>query len=196
GSAVEGGARKTIDRARELAAEALEVAPDDLEYREARFTVVGTDRGIGLFELAARQPGNAIDVNSSTKVGGPTWPNGCHVCEVEIDPETGVTRVASYASCNDVGRVINPMIVIGQLEGGAVQGIGQARCEAVLYEAPSGQLQTGSCMDYGIPRADVVGEFRPTMDTSIPCLTNPLGVKGVGELGTIGATPATVNAVV
>lgn len=196
GSAVEGGARKTIDRARELAAEALEVPPDDLEYREARFTVVGTDRSIGLFELAARQPGNAIDVESSTTVGGPTWPNGCHVCEVEIDPETGVARVVSYASCNDVGRVVNPMIVIGQLEGGAVQGIGQALCEEVVYEAGSGQLQTGSFMDYAMPRADLSGGFRTTMDTSIPCLTNPLGVKGVGELGTIGATPATVNAVV
>jgi carbon-monoxide dehydrogenase large subunit len=95
-----------------------------------------------------------------------------------------------------VGRVINPMIVVGQLEGGAVQGIGQALCEEVLYEADSGQLQTGSFMDYAMPRADLVGEFRTAMDTSIPCLTNPLGVKGVGELGTIGATPATVNAVV
>ncbi len=196
GSALDEGAHRTIDHARELAAEALEVAADDVEYRQAQFTVVGTDRGIGLFDLAARQPGNVIDVNSSTKVGGPTWPNGCHVCEVEIDPETGVTRVASYASCNDVGRVINPMIVVGQLEGGAVQGIGQALCEEVVYEADSGQLQTGSFMDYAMPRADLVGEFRTTMDTSIPCLTNPLGVKGVGELGTIGATPATVNAVV
>src|SRR5690606_33806802 len=117
----------------------------------ARFTVVGTDHGIDLVGLAARQPGNAIDVNFSTKAGGPTWPNGWHVCQVEIDPETGVPRVASYASCNDVGRVINPMIVIGQLEGGAVQGIGQALCEEVVYEADSGQLQTGSFMDYAIP---------------------------------------------
>ncbi len=104
--------------------------------------------------------------------------------------------MVSYASVNDVGRVISPTIVIGQLDGGAVQGLGQALCEQMVYERESGQLQTGSLMDYALPRADIIKRFKTVLDQSTPCLTNPLGVKGVGELGTIGATPAVVNAVV
>jgi carbon-monoxide dehydrogenase large subunit len=128
-------------------------------------------------------------------VGAPSWPNGCHVCEVEIDPETGAVEIDRYASVNDVGRVINPMVVIGQLEGGAAQGIGQALCEGFVYDAESGQALTASFADYAIPHAAMTRHFDMTMDESTPCLTNPMGVKGVGELGTIGATPAVVNAV-
>ncbi|MGE0310591.1 MAG: xanthine dehydrogenase family protein molybdopterin-binding subunit [Lautropia sp.] len=196
GSAVSEGSRRTVDKARDLASDALEVPAADLEYRDASFVVAGTDRRIGLFELAAKQPDASIRLESSTTVGGPTWPNGCHVCEVEIDPDTGHVQVVDYASANDVGRVINPMIVTGQLEGGAVQGIGQALTEHVVYDDASGQLLTGSFMDYAMPRADIVHGFRTVLDQSIPCTTNPLGVKGVGELGTIGATPAVVNAVI
>ena len=135
-------------------------------------------------------------MDSTSKVDGPTWPNGCHVCEVEVDPQTGDVAVVAYASVNDVGRVVNPMIVRGQLDGGAVQGIGQALCEQLVYDDPSGQLLTGSLMDYAAPRADVMAaDFVTEMDQSVPCRNNPLGVKGVGELGTIGATPAVVNAV-
>jgi len=129
-------------------------------------------------------------------VNGPSWPNGCHICEVEIDPETGVIDIVSYVSANDVGRVVNPMIVRGQLDGGALQGIGQALGEQVIYDHSSGQLITASLMDYTMPRADGIRDFVHVLDESTPCRNNPLGVKGVGELGTIGATPAVVNAVV
>jgi len=129
-------------------------------------------------------------------VNGPSWPNGCHLSEVELDPQTGAVAVVRYASMNDVGRVVNPMIVRGQLDGGAVQGIGQALHEQIVYDGASGQLLTGSLMDYTAPRADdIATEFLTAMDESIPCTNNPLGVKGVGELGTIGATPCIVNAV-
>ena len=196
GSAVKDGAQRTVDHAKELAADALEVAPTDLDYVAGRFGVAGTDRGIDLFELASRQPTRRIDVESVTKVLGPTWPNACHICEVEVDPQTGEVSLMDYSSVNDVGRAVNPMIVIGQLDGGAVQGIGQALCEQVIYDRSSGQLQTGTLSDYALPRADIIAAFRTTLDQSVPSTNNPLGVKGVGELGTIGATPAVVNAVV
>ncbi|MFZ9405967.1 MAG: xanthine dehydrogenase family protein molybdopterin-binding subunit [Burkholderiaceae bacterium] len=196
GSAVKDGAQRTVDHARDLAADALEVAATDIEYQSGRFAVAGTDKGIDLFELASRQPTRRIDVESVTKVLGPTWPNACHICEVEVDPETGETAIVAYSSVNDVGRAVNPMIVIGQLDGGAVQGIGQALCEQVIYDRSSGQLQTGTLSDYALPRADIIASFKTTLDQSVPSTNNPLGVKGVGELGTIGATPAVVNAVV
>jgi carbon-monoxide dehydrogenase large subunit len=196
GSAVSVVSKKTVDEAKGLAAEALEAPAADIEYSEGRFSVAGTDLGIGLFELAARQPGASIQVKGSATAGGPTWPNGCHICEVEIDPATGAVAVVAYASVNDIGRVISPTIVRGQVEGGAVQGIGQALCEQVTYEPGTGQLQSASFMDYAMPNADGFLGFKTVFDTSIPCTTNPLGVKGVGELGTIGATPAVVNAVV
>jgi len=188
---------RTIERGKQLAGDVLEAAPADIEYRAGRFGVVGTDLGIGLFELAGKQPEQRIFIDSTSAVGGPTWPNGCHVCEVEIDPGTGHVEVAAYASVNDIGRVVNPTIVSGQIEGGAVQGIGQALCEAIRYDRESGQMLTASFQDYAMPRADIASSFFKTeFDTSIPCVTNLLGVKGVGELGTIGATPATVNAVI
>jgi carbon-monoxide dehydrogenase large subunit len=197
GSAVQVASERTIDKSKELAGEVLEVAPADIEYLEGRFKVVGTDVGIGLFELAAKQPEQHIYIDSTSSVGGPTWPNGCHVCEVEIDPDTGHVDVVGYASVNDIGRVVSPVIVSGQIEGGAVQGIGQALTEEIVYDRESGQILTASYQDYGMPRADIASAFFKTkFDTSIPCLTNLLGVKGVGELGTIGATPAVVNAVI
>jgi aerobic carbon-monoxide dehydrogenase large subunit len=196
GSAVKVASERTVEKAQALAADALEAAPQDIEYREGVFRIVGTDRKIGLFDLAAKQPDHQVYMDSTSAVQAPSWPNACHICEVEVDPDTGAVEVASYASVNDVGRAINPTIVIGQLDGGAVQGLGQALCERVVYERESGQLQTGTLMDYALPRVDLVRSFRTQLDQSTPCLTNPLGVKGVGELGTIGATPAVVNAVV
>jgi carbon-monoxide dehydrogenase large subunit len=195
GSAVHVAATRTIDKARGLAADELEAAGGDIEYADGAFRVSGTDHRIGLFELARRQPDRRIFLDSVSKVAGPTWPNGCHVCEVEIDPETGAVDVVAYASVNDVGRVVNPLIVAGQLDGGAVQGIGQALCERFVYDAQSGQALTASFMDYALPRARGLAEFRTKTDESTPCLANHMGVKGVGELGTIGATPAVVNAV-
>ncbi|HEY4137890.1 MAG TPA: xanthine dehydrogenase family protein molybdopterin-binding subunit [Casimicrobiaceae bacterium] len=196
GSAIRVAAERTIDEARRLAADALEVAGTDVEYDQGMFSVAGTDHRIGLFDLARRQPRERIVLDSTSSVAGPTWPNGCHICEVEIDPETGVVAVVRYVSINDVGRVINPLIVAGQLEGGAVQGIGQALHEQFIYDADSGQALTASFMDYTLPRADDLCGFDMRMDESVPCRNNALGVKGVGELGTIGATPAVVNAVV
>lgn len=196
GSAVRIGAERTIDKARVLAAQEFEAAVDDITYTRGVFTVAGTDLELDLFALAGKQPEREIFVDSTSTVAGPTWPNGCHVCEIEIDPPTGEISVVAYSSVNDVGRVINPMIVRGQLEGGAVQGIGQALYEQVVYDNETGQPLTGSLMDYAAPRADIVqAMFHMEMDESTPCANNPLGVKGVGELGTIGATPAIVNAV-
>ncbi len=196
GGAVSEGSAKALELARSLAAEALETAVEDLDYAQARFTVKGTDVAIELGEVAKLQADQRIVVESSTTAGAPTWPNGCHVCEVEVNPETGECEVVAYSSVNDVGRVISPTIVRGQLDGGAVQGIGQALYENLIYETHGAQLISGSLMDYAVPHADVMQvDFVTEMDESIPCKTNVLGVKGVGELGTIGATPAVVNAI-
>ena len=196
GAAVQVASENTLAHAKVLAGEALEAAPRDIEYRAGRFGIAGTDRGIGLFELAARQSAARITAEGGASASAPSWPNACHVCEVEIDPETGAVQIVAYASVNDIGRVVSPAIVRGQIEGGAVQGIGQALGEVLRYEPGSGQLVSASFMDYALPRADTFIAFETVFDTSVPCSTNLLGVKGVGELGTIGATPAVVNAVV
>jgi aerobic carbon-monoxide dehydrogenase large subunit len=195
GSAIHHAAEMAVANGRELAADALEAAAADIEYTAGEFRIAGTDRHVGLFELAERQPERRIFVDATHTVNGPSWPNGAHICEVEVDPDTGAVEIVSYVSANDVGRVVNPMIVRGQLDGGAVQGIGQALGEHMLYDEGSGQVITASIMDYFMPRADIIRDFVHVLDQSIPCLNNPLGVKGVGELGTIGATPAVVNAV-
>jgi carbon-monoxide dehydrogenase large subunit len=195
GSAMREGAERTIAEAKRLAAQEFEAAEEDIEYRNGRLQVAGTDMATDIFSLAGRQPEQRIFMQSTTAVSGPSWPNACHISEVEIDPLTGQVAVVAYASVNDVGRVVNPMIVRGQLDGGAVQGIGQALCEHLVYDRETGQPLTGSLMDYAAPRADDSPDFKTELDTSVPCLNNPLGVKGVGELGTIGATPSVVNAV-
>ena len=195
GSAMRVGAEKTLDKARHLAGQALEASPADLAYQAGSFSVKGTDLQISLADLAKRQPEAPIEMQSSTTASGPTWPNGCHICEVELNPATGETRVVSYTSMNDAGRIVNPMIVEGQLDGGAVQGMGQALLEGLVYDAESGQLLTGSLMDYAAPRADIMPEmFHTHTNQTVPSTNNVLGVKGVGELGTIGATPCVVNA--
>ncbi|MEO8565159.1 MAG: xanthine dehydrogenase family protein molybdopterin-binding subunit [Betaproteobacteria bacterium] len=196
GSAVKVGAERTVVAAQALAAKELEAAAGDIEYRDGVFSIAGTDRRIGLFELARRQPKHRIVLDSVSSVADATWPNGCHICEVEIDPETGTVAVVAYWSVNDVGRVVNPMIVVGQLEGGATQGIGQALCEQFVYDPESGQALSATLLDYALPRAAMIEHFEMTMDESTPCRNNAMGVKGVGELGTIGATPAVVNAVI
>ncbi len=195
GSAVRIGSERTIALARQLAATELEAAVEDVQYADGELQVAGTDLRLDLFELAARQGEQRIFMDSTSKVDGPTWPNGCHISEVELDPQTGQVDVVAYASVNDVGRVINPMIVRGQLDGGAIQGMGQALCEHMVYDAETGQPVSGSLMDYALLRADQAPPFKTVMDESTPCKNNPLGVKGVGELGTIGATPSVFNAV-
>jgi carbon-monoxide dehydrogenase large subunit len=195
GSAMRVGADRTIAEAKRLAALEFEASEADIEYRNGRLQVIGTDLSTDIFALAGRQAEQRIFMNSTSAASGPSWPNGCHLSEVEVDPLTGHVAVVAYASVNDVGRVVNPMIVRGQLDGGAVQGIGQALYEQVVYDRETGQPLTGSLMDYVAPRAEDSPDFKTEMDTSVPCLNNPLGVKGVGELGTIGAGPTVVNAV-
>ena len=195
GSAMMSVSQDTINKGRELAAGALEVAAVDLEYRDARFSVAGTDVGISLAELAAKQPEQRIVTSTLQKVGGPSWPNSCHVCEVEIDPQTGEIEIVKYTTLDDVGRVVNPLIVAGQVHGGIAQAVGQALLEAAHYDENSGQFFTGSMMDYSMPRADNLPSIDQYCDESTPCKINPLGAKGVGELGTVGGTPSVVNAV-
>ena len=195
GAAAYVASQRAVEAGKPLAAEALEAGVADIEYASGRYTVAGTDLGIDLFELAQRQSGGVIVAEGGAKASAPTWPNACHLCEVEVDPATGHTRVVAYASVNDIGRIVSPAIVRGQVEGGAVQGIGQALCENLVYDA-EGQLLSASFMDYALPHVDGFLGFKTAFDERMPCLTNSLGAKGVGELGTIGATPAVVNAVV
>jgi len=194
GSAVVAAGREVVARGKELAADVLEAAAPDIEYRGGRFAIGGTDRSIGLAELAARQPRKLIRVSATQTPSAPSWPNGAQAIEVEIDPETGVVELAKITSVDDIGRIINRSIVEGQVHGGIAQGAGQALWEQVAYDE-SGQLLTGSLMDYCVPRADQFPPLASDFDESVPCKTNLLGVKGVGELGTIGATPAVVHAV-
>ena len=195
GAATFVAAQRAVEAGKPLAAAALEAGVADIESPAGRYTVAGTDLDIGLFELAQRQRGGVIVAEGGAKASAPTWPNGCHLCEVEVDPATGAVQVVAYASVNDIGRIVSPTIVRGQIEGGAVQGIGQALCENLVYDA-EGQLLSASFMDYALPQVDGFLGFKTVFDERMPCLTNSLGAKGVGELGTIGATPAVVNAVV
>ena len=195
GSAVVAAGRKMILRAKDLAAEALEAAPADIELRDGGLRIAGTDRTLGLAELAARQPSRVIRVSATETPSTPSWPNGAQVAEVEVDAETGEVTLAALTSCDDIGRVINHAIVEGQIHGGMAQGAGQALWEQVRYDTDSGQLVSGSLMDYCVPRADQLPPMRASFDESVPCKTNLLGVKGCGELGTIGAVPAVVHAV-
>jgi carbon-monoxide dehydrogenase large subunit len=194
GTAVAVSAADLITKAREKASHILEASLDDIEYADGFLRVVGTDRRIGLFEIAAREKNLRLSVDSTGNVDGPSWPNGTHICEVEIDPETGTTRVVRYVTVDDVGVAMNPMLVAGQVHGGVVQGIGQALYEGVSYDL-SGQLLTASYQDYCIPRAGDVPPIEVTLDGSAPCVTNPLGAKGCGESGAIGGPPCIVNGV-
>jgi carbon-monoxide dehydrogenase large subunit len=196
GSAMFTASKDTVEKGKELAADALEAAASDITYDDGRFKVAGTDVDIGLFELAAKQPERRIAIKTLQKVGGPSWPNSCHVCEVEVDPETGVTEIVRYTTVDDVGRVINPLIVAGQVHGGIAQAVGQALLENTRYDPESGQLITGSLLDYCLPRADDLPSFATFTDESTPCKINPLGAKGVGELGTVGGTPTVMNALI
>ena len=202
GSAVLRATEKVIERGCRIAAHLLEAAPEDVNLREGRFTVAGTDRGVTFASVARaayvpRQlPAGLEPGFSETAAFTPpavTFPNGCHVCEVEIDEATGEVRVTRYSVVDDVGRMINPMLVKGQIHGGIVQGLGQGLAEVLPYDA-SGQLLAGSLMDYAIPRADELPLF--DVDShEVATRVNPLGAKGVGEAGTVGALPALLNAV-
>lgn len=190
-----------VETGKDMAAHILEASTADIEFKDGRFLIAGTDRSVTLHDVAAAAAGSgwpkslpaslaaAVDYEGAA----PTYPNGCHICEVEIDPETGQTTLCRYAAVDDVGRVINPTIVDGQVHGAIVQGVGQVLTELCVYN-DDGQLLTGSFMDYALPRADDVPSFDLAYH-SVPCVTNALGVKGAGESGTIGALPAVSNAV-
>jgi len=194
GSATVVSTQALIEEGRRLAAEALEAAPADLEFAAGRYTVAGTDRAIGLFELAAAQPAAMFAVSETTTSGDLTWPNGCHVCEVEIDPDTGEIALTRFTAVDDVGTVVNHVIVDGQVHGGVAQGIGQALHERVAYDG-AGQILSGSLMDYAMPRAADLPFLTVVADETSPCTTNLLGAKGAGECGSTGAPPAVVAAV-
>jgi aerobic carbon-monoxide dehydrogenase large subunit len=194
GTAVAVSTSDMIAKAREKASNLLETSIDDIEYRDGWLTVVGTDRRIGLFDIAKKESGARLSVDSEGEVDGPSWPNGTHICEVEIDPETGVSKVVRYTTVDDVGVAVNPMLVTGQVHGGVAQGIGQALYEGVSYDA-EGQLLTASYQDYCVPRADDIPPITVTLDDSAPCRTNPLGAKGCGESGAIGGPPCIANGV-
>ncbi|MCU0897566.1 MAG: xanthine dehydrogenase family protein molybdopterin-binding subunit [Burkholderiales bacterium] len=196
GSAALNGSKDAIEKGRALAADELETAPRDIEYETGRFRIAGTDRGIGLFDLAARQPDARFVGEAKVTFSMPSWPNGCYACEVEIDPDTGEVRIDRFGGVDDAGKRINPTIVEGQVHGGLAQGIGQALLEACRYDAASGQLLTGTFQDYAMPRADDFPAFVLGAYEKAPATGNPLGAKGVGEIGAVGAPPAVVNAVV
>ncbi len=202
GSAVLRATEKVIERGRRVAAHLLEAAPDDVALRDGHFVVAGTDRGVAWSRVARaayqpRQlpPGLEPGFSETAAFAPPavTFPNGCHICEVEIDEETCAVRVTRYGVVDDVGRMVNPMLVKGQIHGGVVQGLGQGLAEVLTYDA-AGQLLAGSLMDYAIPRADEVPLFEVDSH-EVPTRVNPLGAKGVGEAGTVGALPAFLNAV-
>ncbi|WP_439611810.1 xanthine dehydrogenase family protein molybdopterin-binding subunit [Reyranella sp.] len=195
GSAVLSGSEKLVDKGKELAADALEAATADIVYSAGRFTITGTDRGIGLGELAAKQPDKRIYIENVNTVDGIAWPNGAHVGEVEIDPDTGMVELKRYTTVDDVGKPLHRPIVFGQIHGGCAQGIGQALLEENVYDRESGQLVTGSFMDYAMPRAETFPNFNNQLDDTVPAKSNPIGAKGVGESGTVGSTPTVMNAI-
>jgi carbon-monoxide dehydrogenase large subunit len=204
GTAIVEAAAKVVEKGKEIASYVLETAASDIEFNRGRFVVAGTDRAISLVELVralhnggAELPADApqsLDVSHvSDGPSSATFPNGCHVAEVEVDPETGVVELVKYSCVNDFGTVVNPMVVAGQLHGGVVQGIGQALMEMTVYDT-DGQLLTGSFMDYAMPRATDVPYFT-LAEHSVPAKTNPLGVKGCGEAGCAGSLTSVMNAV-
>ncbi|MEJ2121014.1 MAG: xanthine dehydrogenase family protein molybdopterin-binding subunit [Alphaproteobacteria bacterium] len=201
GNAVIKASEKVIEKATKIAAHKLEAAEGDIEFADGVFTIAGTDRRMTMLEVAAdafmmanlpdgMEPG--LDEMAYYMPAGATFPNGCHVCEIEVDMDTGAPRIVNYVVVDDFGNLINPMLVEGQVHGGIAQGVGQALLEQALYDE-SGQLVTGSFMDYAMPRADDFPDIHFETQ-NIPCATNPLGVKGAGEAGAIGAPPAVIHA--
>jgi aerobic carbon-monoxide dehydrogenase large subunit len=203
GSALRAATDEVIERGKRFAAHFMETDAADIAFADGQFTIAGTDRSMPILQVAQMA---FIPVGLPSELGVglqgagafspdlPAFANGCHICEVEIDPDTGVVELDRYTVVDDIGTVINPLLAKGQIQGGVAQGVGQALIEDIVYDRDSGQLLTGSLMDYAIPRADIV----PAIGTDfspVPSPTNPLGAKGVGEGGTIAATPAVINAI-
>jgi carbon-monoxide dehydrogenase large subunit len=196
GASVAGAANKLAGHLKALAADALETAAADLEMADGHVRIAGTDRAVSFADLA-RSPKATPDLLATEDAFTPpeaTYPNGTHLAEVEIDPATGAVDILNYVVVDDFGMTLNPLMLAGQVHGGAVQGIGQALMERTVYDRDSGQLLTASLMDYALPRAKDSPSF--TFETrNVKCTTNPLGVKGAGEAGAIGSCPAVINAV-
>jgi carbon-monoxide dehydrogenase large subunit len=204
GTAIVKALDKVIEKGKKIAAHLMEASETDVEFKDGVFKVSGTDKQVPFAQvsLTAYVPHNypldklepGLNEQAFYDPTNFTFPAGSYVCEVEVDPDTGVTRIASFTAVDDFGNVINPMIVEGQVHGGLVQGIGQALTESCRYDKESGQLLTGSMLDYCLPRADDVPSFKIGTEVT-PCTHNPLGVKGCGEAGAIGAPPALINAI-
>jgi len=197
GVSVDRATKKLAEQIKEIAADALEAAVSDLEFLDGTVRIAGTDRVISFADLATRldAPADKLRAAEEFSVEPPTYPNGTHIAEVEIDPDTGATSIMRYIVVDDFGATLNPLLLAGQVHGGAVQGIGQALMEDTVYDSSSGQLLSASFMDYPMPRAQHAPDF--VFETrNVPCKTNPLGVKGAGEAGAIGSCPAVINAVV
>jgi carbon-monoxide dehydrogenase large subunit len=204
GAALSESSKIVIERGKQIASHVLEASASDIEYKTGRFVIAGTDRSIGLLELAARLRGGlklpegvppSLDVDHVVTDPVPSaFPNGCHIAEVEVDPDTGATHVVRYSAVNDLGTIVNPLLVEGQIQGGVVQGLGQVLLEQAVYDS-DGQLVTGSFMDYAMPRA----HDAPMINVAshpVPTKSNPLGAKGCGEAGTSGGLPSIANAVI
>jgi aerobic carbon-monoxide dehydrogenase large subunit len=204
GQAIVEAAAKVIEQGTQVASHALEASPGDIEFKDGKFRVAGTDRAIDIMQLAQKVRSGAVklppdgpqslDVKHVSEGAPAAYPNGCHVCEVEIDPDTGNTEIVKYTAVNDFGTIINPLMVDGQTHGGVVQGIGQTLLEHTVYDE-EGQLLSGSYMDYALPKAHNVPEFA-VVSHPVPAKTNPLGVKGCGEAGCAGSLTSIMNAVV
>ncbi|MEX2631500.1 MAG: xanthine dehydrogenase family protein molybdopterin-binding subunit [Tistlia sp.] len=201
GVAVNRASDRIVERAKQVAAHLLEAAAGDIEFADGTFTIVGTDRRLSLEEVARATQGDAlpeglggpIEEKGDYTAEGMTFPNGCHVCELEVEADTGQVRILRYCIADDFGTVVNPLMAAGQVHGGTIQGLGQALLEHTVYDE-DGQLLTASFMDYCMPRADDSPEIELKLIQDYPCKTNPLGVKGAGEAGAIGAPPAIMNA--
>jgi aerobic carbon-monoxide dehydrogenase large subunit len=202
GMAIVEASKLVIEKGKRAAAHLMEAAEADIEFGNGRFTIAGTDRSIDIIELARRlREGkmpegvpSSLDVDHTTEPVPSTFPNGCHVAEVEIDPETGIVQIVRYTGVNDFGTIVNPILVAGQLHGGVAQGIGQALMECVSYDE-SGQPITGSFMDYALPRAEDIPDMA-VGDHPVPAKSNPLGTKGCGEAGCAGSLSTIVNAAI
>jgi carbon-monoxide dehydrogenase large subunit len=202
GTAIVEASKLIIEKGKRAAAHLMEASEGDIEFGHGRFTIAGTDRSIDIIELARRlREGkmpegvpSSLDVDHTAEGVPSTFPNGCHVAEVEIDPETGIVQIVRYTGVNDFGTIVNPMLVAGQLHGGVAQGIGQALMECVSYDS-NGQPITGSFMDYAMPRAGDI-PLMAVGDHPVPAKSNPLGTKGCGEAGCAGSLSTIVNAVI
>ena len=203
GSALRIAADRVIERGREIAAHLMEAAPDDIAFEAGAFTVAGTDRSMGIVDVAGAayapfgfpaELGLGLEGVGDYAAGQGNFPNGCQVAEIEVDPETGEVELVRLAAVDDSGRALNPLLLAGQIHGGIAQGVGQALMEDVVYDRGTGQLLTGSLMDYALPRADDLPSFA-LGEHDVPTPTNPLGVKGAGESGTVGAAPAVIHAI-